>query len=185
MAPLSLRTASHVAPAAGWPFAWVLHGPWPQLSSGGRSLHLGCMEVSRLVCLCVLWCASVKPGHGLPPMWTEQCPFVPCLRFVSRKVPVAVGQQRGAWIPADHPCHLETHKAVGHGSSFSWGTAGLSETLLLGCFPRRVKYLSTALPQPRKLVAAGRHFRHFMSFGPLTLDFKQASCNFILLLELN
>lgn len=102
MALLSPRTVSPVAPPAGWPFAWVLHGPWPPLSSGGRSLHLGCMEESRLACVCVraralLWCALVKPGQGLPPMGTEQCPIVPCLRFVSRKVPVVVGQRRGAW----------------------------------------------------------------------------------------
>ena len=51
-------------------------------------------------------------------------------------------------------------------------------TLLLVRFPRQVKYLSTSLPQPRKLVDVGRQF---MSFVPLTLDFKQADCKFILL----
>lgn len=69
---------------------------------------LGIREVAPFVCLCVLRCASVKPDQGLPLVgWAVSF----CALLISRKVPVIVGQQTGAWIPADPHCHWEAGKA--------------------------------------------------------------------------
>lgn len=52
------------------------------------------------------------------------------------------------------------------------------DVLLFSRLPWGVKYLSTAFPQLCKLVDVGRQF---MSFLPLTLDFRQSDHKFILL----
>lgn len=87
----------------------------------------------------------------------------------------------GGMVLANHLCH-RTQAESGPGwaqQQLSLGDSPFSvSTQLLVRFPRQVKYLSTPLPQPRKLADVGRQF---ISFVPLTLDFKEADSKFILL----
>lgn len=123
---------------------------WPGLYvSVGRGVHWG------------------SPAMGSLPLGRDS----PLLKICQQKVASNHGATEGGIDSCRPPVPLGNRQSQCHSSSFTGGQLFLVQTLLLGRFPRRVKYLSTALPQ---LVAVG----HFMSFVTLTLDFKQADPQF-------